>query len=396
MPARSTWGTSRYPAPRLAQAVLEQRTIEVHDTVTDAAGQERSVLNVDATVAAQEKAAELAERFADWAWEDPARAAALARTYNDRFNSLVLRSYDDAPLSLPGLALTFRPRPHQVAAVARMIGEPAVLLAHEVGAGKTAEMIMGVTELRRLGLIRKPAVVVPNHMLEQFAREWLQLYPQAKVMLAGQEDLQRDRRREFVARCATGNWDGIVMSRSAFERIPLSAAEQQEYMDRELDQMREWIAAAKSGDGITVKKLEKALLRAEERLKRQARLGQGPGHHLRGHRHRLPVHRRGARIQEPAHPLQHQRRGDRRVHAGLGPGHEDRLPAPPQRPPGGHLRHRHADRQLGHRGLRDAALPAARTCWTPRASRCSTPGRPPSARWSPRSSWPPKAAAASG
>ena len=167
----------------------------------------------------------------------PARPA-LARTYNDRFNSLVLRSYDDAQLSLPGLALTFRPRPHQVAAVARMIGEPAVLLAHEVGAGKTAEMIMGVTELRRLGLVRKPAVVVPNHMLEQFAREWLQLYPQAKVLAAGQEDLQRDRRREFVARCATGNWDGIVMSRSAFERIPLSAREQQAYLDRELDQMR--------------------------------------------------------------------------------------------------------------------------------------------------------------
>ena len=275
--ARSTWGTSRYPAPQLAQALLEQRGIEVRDTVTDANGQDRSVLNADATLAAQEKAAELAERFADWAWEDPARAAALARTYNDRFNSLVLRSYDDAQLSLPGLALTFRPRPHQVAAVARMIGEPAVLLAHEVGAGKTAEMIMGVTELRRLGLVRKPAVVVPNHMLEQFAREWLQLYPQAKVMTAGQEDLARDRRREFVARCATGTWDGIVMSRSAFERIPLSAREQQAYMDRELDQMRQWIRAAKSADGITVKKLEGALLRAEERLRAKLDSAKDPG-----------------------------------------------------------------------------------------------------------------------
>ena len=158
-----------------------------------------------------------------------------------------------------------------------MIGEPAVLLAHEVGAGKTAEMIMGVTELRRLGLVRKPAVVVPNHMLEQFAREWLQLYPQAKVMTAGQEDLQRDRRREFVARCATGTWDGIVMSRSAFERIPLSAREQQAYMDRELDQMREWIKAAKSADGITVKKLEGALLRAEERLRAKLDSAKDPG-----------------------------------------------------------------------------------------------------------------------
>ena len=216
-------------------------------------------------------------------------------------------------------------------------------------------------------------------------------------MTAGQEDLQRDRRREFVARCATGTWDGIVMSRSAFERIPLSARRA-----AGTTWTASWTSCAsgsptaKSGDGITVKKLEGALLRAEERLKRQARFGQGPRHHLRGHRHRLPVHRRGARVQEPAHRLQHQRRGDRRVHAGLRPGHEDRLPAPPQRPPGGHLRHRHPDRQLGHRGLRDAALPAARTCSRPRASRCSTPGRRPSARSSPRSSWPPKAAATSG
>jgi N12 class adenine-specific DNA methylase len=138
-------------------------------------------------------------------------------------------------------------------------------------------MIMGVTELRRLGLVRKPVIVVPNHMLEQFAREWLQLYPQAKVMTTGQEDLVRDRRREFTARCATGTWDGIVMSRSAFERIPLSAREQQEYMDRELDQMRQWIKAAKEADGITVKKLESVLLRAEERLRAKLDSAKDPG-----------------------------------------------------------------------------------------------------------------------
>jgi integrase len=157
-------------------------------------------------------------------------------TYNARFNNLVLRNYDDASLSLPGLAVTFTPRPHQVAAVARMISEPAVLLAHEVGAGKTAEMIMGTTELRRLGLARKPAIVVPNHMLDQFAREWLQLYPQACILVARRDDLQTARRREFVARCATGSWDGIVMSRSAFERIPLSPRYQRDYLDRELGQ----------------------------------------------------------------------------------------------------------------------------------------------------------------
>lgn len=274
--ATSTWGTSRYPAPALAQAIMEQRKIEVRDLVKTLDG-ERRVLNVDATVAAQEKAGELAERFSEWAWEEPGRARALARAYNDRFNNLVLRSYDNAELSLPGLAVTFRPRPHQVAAVARMIGEPAVLLAHEVGAGKTAEMIIGVTELRRLGLVRKPAVVIPNHMLEQFAREWLQAYPSARILVAGREDLAGEKRRRFVARCATGNWDGIVMSRSAFERIPLSAAEQRAYMDRELAGMREWLAAAKKGAGLTVKRLEGALLRAEERLKAKLDSAKDPG-----------------------------------------------------------------------------------------------------------------------
>jgi N12 class adenine-specific DNA methylase len=276
--AASTWGTSRYPAPALAQAVLEQRRVEVRDTIRTPDG-ERRVLNVEDTLAAQEKAAGLGERFSEWAWQDPDRAAALAATYNQRFNNLVLRSYDDAALSLPGLSEAFRPRPHQTAAVARMIHEPSVGLFHEVGAGKTAEMIMGVAELRRLGMVRKPAVVVPNHMLEQFAREWLQLYPQARVLVAGREDLQRDRRRAFVARCATGDWDGIVISRSAFEKIPLSAAGQQAYMDRELAQMRAWLANARKqdGKGLTVKRLEGALLRAEERLKARLDSAKDPG-----------------------------------------------------------------------------------------------------------------------
>jgi N12 class adenine-specific DNA methylase len=274
--ATSTWGTPRYPAPHLAQAILEQRKIEVRDLVETPDG-ERRVLNLDATLAAQEKAVALGERFSEWVWEDPARAASLARAYNDKFNNLVLRSYDGARLSLPGLAVTFRPRPHQIAAVARMISEPTAGLFHEVGAGKTAEMIMGVTELRRLGLVRKPAVIIPNHMLEQFAREWLQLYPRARILVAHREDLQASRRRQFVARCATGDWDGVIMSRSAFERIPLSPAEQRAYMDRELALMREWIEASRKGSRLTVKRLEGALLRAEERLKAKLDSPRDPG-----------------------------------------------------------------------------------------------------------------------
>ena len=271
--ATSTWGTSRYPAPHLAQAVLEQRRIEVRDKIGDDAW----VLNMDDTLAAQEKAAELAERFSGWAWQDPARAAELAAAYNEKLNSLVLRNYDDTELSLPGLALNFEPRPHQVAAVARIIHEPAVGLFHEVGAGKTAEMTMGAMELRRLGLARKPAIVVPNHMLEQFGREFLQLYPQARVMIAQREDLQASRRRLFVARCATGDWDAVILSRSALERIPMSAAAQQAYLNRELERMRQQIHRSREGDGLTVKRLEAALLRAEERLKAKLDAARDPG-----------------------------------------------------------------------------------------------------------------------
>jgi N12 class adenine-specific DNA methylase len=271
--ATSTWGTARYPASALAQAVLEQRRIEVRDETPD----KTWVLNMEDTIAAQEQAAKLAERFGEWAWEKPARAAELAAAYNRAFNDIRLRSYDDAQLSLPGLAMSFEPRPHQVAAVARIIAEPAVLLAHEVGAGKTAEMVMGAMELRRLSLARKPAIIVPNHMVEQFGREALQLYPQAKILITQREDFQADRRHQFVARCATGDWDIILMSRSAFERIPMDASFQAEYMKTELDRMREFITASKEGDGLTVKRLEGALLRAEERLKRKLDSAKDPG-----------------------------------------------------------------------------------------------------------------------
>jgi N12 class adenine-specific DNA methylase/SAM-dependent methyltransferase len=271
--ATSTWGTARYPAPHLAQAMLEQRRIEVRDKTPDDAW----VLNLDETIAAQEKAAELAARFGEWAWEDPARATELAAVYNDKLNGIVLRNYDDTVLTLPGLALSFEPRPHQVAAVARIICEPAVGLFHEVGAGKTAEMTMGAMELRRLHLARKPAIIVPNHMLEQFGREFLQLYPQARVLIAQRDDLQAARRHLFAARCATGDWDAVIMSRSAFERIPLSPAVQRAYLQREVNRIKEWIRQSHGSGSRTVKRLEAAALRAEERIKAKLDGAKDPG-----------------------------------------------------------------------------------------------------------------------
>jgi N12 class adenine-specific DNA methylase len=271
--ATSTWGTPDLPGPKLAEALLEQRAITVHDVievhVPGGGISTRRVLNVAKTVAAQAKADELSARFADWIWENPQRATELARTYNDRFNSLVLRSYDDVELSLPGLAMTFKPNPHQVAAVARMRSEPAVGLYHEVGAGKTAEMAMGVMELRRLGMVRKPAIVVPNHMLDQFTREFQQLYPRAKLLAASSSDLTRDKRRGFVARIATGDWDAVIMTRGAFERIPMSPDAQTAYLDDQLSELRAAIDRKKASGSrsFTLKRMETTLLNAEERLK---------------------------------------------------------------------------------------------------------------------------------
>ena len=161
--------------------------------------------------------------------------------------------------------------PHQRAAVARMLSEPAVGLFHQVGAGKTAEMIIGATELRRLGMVRKPVVVVPNHMLEQFSRDWLQLFPRSRILAASGEDLAGEKRRRLVARAASNDWDAVLMTRSAFERIPLSAETQAWYLRREVEQLRAALSGARDREGgsLTVKRLERMVLAREEKLKKQ-------------------------------------------------------------------------------------------------------------------------------
>jgi len=265
--ANNEWGTDRMPAPAIAKAVLEQRPVQVTDETSDG----KRVVNPVETAAAVEKAEALQERFGEWVWEDPERGTRLLAEYNRRFNALVLRDYtaEGERLTLPGLAQTFTPRPHQRAAVARILNEPAVGLFHQVGAGKTAEMVLGVMEMRRLGMVNKPAVVVPNHMLEQFAREWLQLYPQARLFAASSEDLAGERRRAFVARVATNDWDAVLMTRSAFERLPVSPDVEAAYIERESAQLRQMLANANAGQGLTVKRLEKQLLRSEAALEKR-------------------------------------------------------------------------------------------------------------------------------
>jgi N12 class adenine-specific DNA methylase len=267
--ATNEWGTERRPAPDIAQAIMEQKTLLVYDEIENVDGKKRRVLNPLETTAAQEKADALQERFAEWVFEDPERARTLVAEYNRRFNSIVLRDYTDAGeyLSLPGLAENFTPRPHQRSAVARMIAEPAAGLFHEVGAGKTAEMIMGVMEMRRMGLIDKPVLVIPNHMLEQFSREWLQIYPQARILAASSKDLTADKRRLFVARTSANEWDGVLMTQGAFEKIPLRTETQQAYIQAQVDDMREVLATATGENAMSVKRIQRKLLQLENKVK---------------------------------------------------------------------------------------------------------------------------------
>lgn len=268
--ATSTWGTERLNALDLATRLLQQQETVVRDEIDNGDGGVTRVINPEATDAAGEKAVAMRDRFSEWVWEDPARATRLAGAYNTMFNSTVLRSYDGKHLTLPGLAGWFTPHPHQRAAVHRMIAEPSTGLFHQVGAGKTAEMVMGTQELRRLGMINKPAIVVPNHMLEQFTRETLALYPRANVLAAGTEDLRADKRRLFVAKAATGDWDAIIMTRGAFHSLPLSADTEKAYMEREQEGLREALDRMAGEDGGTrlVKRMETQLANNEERLKR--------------------------------------------------------------------------------------------------------------------------------
>jgi len=281
---RSTneWGTGRRPAPDLLQSILEQKSIQVEDKDEDG----KLVANLEETEAAQEKAEALQERFAEWVWEDPERASRLIEEYNRRFNSIALRDYtkEGGRLTLPGLAKTFTPHPHQRTAVARIISEPAVGLFHEVGAGKTAEMVMGAMELKRLGMATKPMVVIPNHMLEQFTREWLELYPQARLLSAGSDDIKTKSgdltaRRQFVARAAANDWDGIIVTQQAFKSIGVKAETIEAYQESIISDVRQTIvnAQAEGEDRTTVKKLETKLQAEEERMKRLMDTAPDPG-----------------------------------------------------------------------------------------------------------------------
>ena len=254
----STWGTREKSATSIFQDMLNNTAIRVTHTETDSDGKKHVVFDAGPTEAAKAKAEMITERFTQWVWEDPQRTSRLLEDYNRRFNSLVPRSYDQAGtrLRLPGLASTFTLRSHQTAAIARMIAEPSTGLFHEVGAGKTLEMVCGIMEQKRLGLITKPMVVVPNHMLAQFEREWLQAYPQAKLLAADPDDISgKSGRGDFMARATTNDWDAIIVTQGAFKRIGVDKKTRLAYDSKELDELEEWIAT--STDRMSVQRAQK-------------------------------------------------------------------------------------------------------------------------------------------
>lgn len=267
----STWGTTRCDAGHLVQFSLNQQPATVYDSYKDGSGKDVKVLNVEETMKAREKQEAVEECFSTWIWSDPDRAKRLARIYNDRFNSTVLPVFDGAHLSLPGLSadMVGRVHPHQLNSIWRGISSPTLGLFHPVGAGKTLVMCAMGMEMRRLGLIAKPVYVVPNHMLEQFTAEFIRHYPLARVLMATKEQTTAANRKEFVARCAMGDWDGIVITASAFERIPLSDETKAEFLDTKMAALEAAIREQEEQSGrASTKRMQLSLKKLVERHKR--------------------------------------------------------------------------------------------------------------------------------
>lgn len=261
-----TLGTPRRSGHLLLEDALNQRTPTIHDTYWQDGKQKQQVNEVE-TEAARDKWHQIRDKFKEWVWADTARAERLAKLYNERYNSFVERNFDGGHLSLPGANQAITLRPAQKNAIWRvLVSKYNTLLAHAVGAGKTMTMIGAGYEAKRLGICNKPTFVVPNHMLEQFSSEYLRLYPAANILAAGKEDLEGDKRRALLARIATGNWDGVIITHSSFNKLALSNQRIQEFMDDEMYKLTVAIMEVKSSDGGSNTKLVKQLESAKKRL----------------------------------------------------------------------------------------------------------------------------------
>lgn len=259
------FGTQRLGVKELLDAGLNQQQVNVYDSVRED-GKDKQVLNSEQTELARAKLMDIKTGFERWIWQDGERAERLARHYNDMFNDLVPRRFDGSHLTLPGVTVKFELRPHQKRVVWRIIQSGNTYMAHTVGSGKTMASIAAGMEQKRLGMIRKPMYVVPNHMLKQFATEFLELYPAAKILVADEENFHARRRAEFVARSATENWDGVVITHSAFGLIGAPREFEQKMLDDELQRYKAALEGVDDDQRATRKRMEKLIENMEQRL----------------------------------------------------------------------------------------------------------------------------------
>ena len=264
--AGSTYGSSRMNAYKIIEETLNLRDVHIFDYIEDDEGRKKAVLNKKETAIAQGKQESIKTAFKSWVWEDPERRERLTRIYNEKFNSIRPREYDGSHIIFSGMNPEITLRKHQRDAVARIIYGGNTLLAHVVGAGKTFEMAAAAMESKRLGLCSKSMFVVPNHLTEQWAAEFLQLYPAANILVATKKDFQTKNRKKFCARIATGQYDAVIIGHSQFEKIPISVERQQEMLRRQIDEITEGIAELKRNRG------ERFSIKAMEKSKKQLRL----------------------------------------------------------------------------------------------------------------------------
>ena len=268
--AYTTYGTSRANAYKILEDTLNLRDVRIYDTVEDADGKERRVLNAKETTLAAQKQQAIRDAFKDWIWKDPERRQALVRQYNEEMNSTRPREYDGSHIVFGGMNPSITLREHQKSAIAHVLYGGNTLLAHEVGAGKTFEMVAASMEAKRLGLCQKSLFVVPNHLTEQWASEFLRLYPSANILVTTKKDFETHNRKKFCARIATGDYDAIIMGHSQFERIPISRERQERLLYEQIDEITEGIAEvqASGGERFTVKQLERTRKSLEARLEK--------------------------------------------------------------------------------------------------------------------------------
>ena len=268
--AYSTYGTSRINAYKIIEETLNLKDVRIFDYIEDDEGKKKAVLNKKETAIAQAKQELIKQGFQDWIWDDPARREKLTKMYNEKFNSIRPREYDGSHIVFNGMNPEIELREHQKNAVAHILYGGNTLLAHAVGAGKTFEMVAAAMESKRLGLCNKSLFVVPNHLTEQWAAEFLQLYPAANILVATKRDFETKNRKKFCGRIATGDYDAVIIGHSQFEKIPMSIERQRAILEQQLEELTDGIMDLKRnrGENFSIKQLEKSKKSVKQKLEK--------------------------------------------------------------------------------------------------------------------------------